>query len=76
MEDESIHLFREYILTGEYALLFEKELVENIFGDIRKQKDSTGKKNGGTKLLSVFDKVTHSAPTQKKQEIMYLIYEQ
>ena len=61
MEDESIHLFREYILTGEYALLFEKELVENIFGDIRKQKDN--KKNGGTKLLSVFDKVTHSAST-------------
>jgi hypothetical protein len=28
MEDESVNLFRKYILDGEYNLLFNKEIVK------------------------------------------------
>tara|TARA_B110000285_G_C15103922_1_gene606732 strand:- start:1765 stop:1926 length:162 start_codon:yes stop_codon:yes gene_type:complete len=53
MEDESVNLFRKYILDGEYSLLFNKEIVSvDAFAK------SPDRKNGVTKLLSVFDKVT------------------
>ena len=72
MEDESVNLFRKYILDGEYNLLFNKEIVklENSFVK------APERKNGATKLLSVFDKVTQDISTSRKQEMMYYIYEQ
>ena len=57
MEDESVNLFRKYILEGEYSLLFNKEIVNVDQNQFIKGPDKQ-KNNGITKLLSIFDKVT------------------
>lgn len=75
MEDESVNLFRKYILEGEYSLLFDKEIVNVDQNQFIKASDKQ-KNNGITKLLSIFDKVTQEISTSRKQEMMYYIYEQ
>ena len=64
MEHNSVIRFRQCILNGNYKELFSKEIVAH----------STLKSGG--KCISVFDQVSAQLTPQKKQLLMYFIYEQ
>lgn len=64
MEHNSVIRFRQCILNGNYKELFSKEIVAH-----------SSLKSGG-KCISVFDQVSAQLSPQKKQLLMYFIYEQ
>ena len=64
MEHNSVIRFRQYILNGNYKELFSKEIVAH-----------QSLKSGG-KCISVFDQVSAQLSPQKKQLLMYFVYEQ
>lgn len=64
MEHNSVIRFRQCILNGNYKELFSKEIIAH-----------SSLKTGG-KCISVFDQVSAQLSPQKKQLLMYFIYEQ
>lgn len=64
MEHNSVIRFRQCILSGDYKQLFAKEIVSHKTF-----------KNGG-KCCSIFDLISAQLSPQKKQLLMYFIYEQ